>query len=203
MLTTFLAAAALFQPAPEPDAAPDQPPITLTIDGVAHELHDGRTTTITIDGKAREVRIDLPTVSRYADDRVTFEFPASFAGSRDRSDTSTSRRYMDGNCILMVWDFATPVTLETLVGMLAAQYADAMPEDAITDVIFETSAGEISGKLLRVNFANAHIHQELYRVGDDAGATFFLLQDARENPNHPTESFTKLRQSIARSLRRE
>lgn len=205
-MLTFITAAVLLaiQPAAPatPDAAPDTPPIILTIDGQPHQLHDGRTVTITIDGKPHTVRIDLPTVTRFSGIQISFDFPASLTGGPlQQEDTVTIHRYMDGNASLLIFEFTEPIPFATIFNDLVAEYGDAVDENSVADTVLEAKIAKLNGRSITINFAGQTLRQEVYRIANTQAATFILLQDIRDDPDQPTEAFTTLRTHLAQTLK--
>lgn len=200
-LTSLLFALQPTAPAATP-STPDTPPIVLTIDGQTHELHDGRTVTITIDGKPRQVRIDLPTVTRFSGRQISFDFPAIFLGGVISQDQGvTAHRYIGENAALIVFEFAQPMPFAQLFNDIVAEYGDAVTEDSLADSVLEADIAKLNGRSVTLNFAGASLRQELYRIANAEAATFILLQDNREQPDQPTEAFTALRTAIAKTLK--
>jgi hypothetical protein len=203
MLTHLAAVLLAVQPAaPTTQAAPDAPPIILTIDGQPHELHDGRTVTLTIDGKPHEVRIDLPTVTRFSGRQISFDFPSIFLGGVLTQDEAvTAHRYLAADAALIVFEFTIPMPFAQLFDDTVAQYGDAVAEGGVADVVLEAEIATLNGRSITINFADGTLRQELYRIANADAATFILIQDTRDDPDQPTEAFTALRASLAKTLK--
>lgn len=203
MLTHLAAVLLAVQPAaPASQAAPDAPPIILTIDGQAHELHDGRTVTLTIDGKPHEVRIDLPTVTRFSGRQISFDFPSIFLGGvLSQDEAVTAHRYLGADAALIVFEFTEPMPFAQLFNDMVAEYGEAVPEGGVADVVLEAEIAKLNGRSITINLGGGTLRQELYRIANAEAATFILIQDTRDDPDQPTEAFTALRASLAKTLK--
>lgn len=202
MLTTLLAAALLLQPAAEPPA-PAQTPIILTIDGVAHDLQDGKAVTITIDGKPHEVRIDLPEpspITLFDGRQVRFDRPSALVGGVVTDEGGTvAHRFVGVPAALIVFEFSEAIPFSAIFDDMAGQYGENLA--ATGDCVMEAEVGRLEGRFLTVAIADGQLRQEVYRIGNAEACTFIVLQDSRGENNEPTEPFTAMRDLLAKTLR--
>lgn len=206
MITAFLAATLFIaQPAAAPASthANNAPPITLTIDGVPHPLQPGQTTTITIDGQPHDVRIDLPTITRYSNKHITFDYPASFnAGPRqDLGDGVFITQITGQPAVSVIYEFNSALPMQSLFDNVVAQYEGEEFARQVGDASIDANIATLQGRYVQVSVADGYLRQEFYRISNGTEAVFIMIQDVRDNPGQPTPSFTALRQSIAKTLK--